>query len=92
MAAAAPAFGDQLQWAVDFLKTGGPLAIAVLSGLWAYRKDREAKCTRDEHDAAMRANYEQLVAITNSQTAALTKLQETIAVLRDLFISVRRDG
>ena len=85
-----PSTFGELQWLLDFLKAGGPLSLAILCGYWAWKKDREAKAIRDEHDTATRAAYEQLVAITNAQTAAMTKLQSTIDVLRELFIAVRR--
>lgn len=76
----------ELKDALELLRAGGPLAVAVLAGWWALRKDKEAKEARTAHEAAMQATFEQMVALTTAQTAAQVKLEGTIAVLKDLVM------
>jgi septal ring factor EnvC (AmiA/AmiB activator) len=67
------------------LKTGGPLSAAVLSGFWAYLKDREVKKAREDHEKAMQENYKQVVQLTNAQTASMVKMETTLASLREVI-------
>ena len=74
----------------EFLQRSGPLAIAVLCGYWAWKKDGEAKELREAHEKAMKATFDSLVALTSSQTTAVTKMEASVDAVKDLLLSVRR--
>jgi hypothetical protein len=85
------ALAGPLKEVVDFLRAGGPLAVAVLAGYWALKKDSEARRAREAHEAAMKANFEQMVAVATAQATAQTKLETTIGILKDLIVSLKGD-
>lgn len=49
------------------------------------------KSLRDEHEKAMKESYQQVVTLTSAQTAAIVKLESTLASLREVIyrLSIR---
>lgn len=75
---------------VDVLKAGGPLALAVLAGIWAVKKDREKNTVQEQAITAAKAAYDQMVTLVASQTAALVKMEATVAALKDVITAQDR--
>lgn len=74
---------------VTFLKSTGPLGAAVLAGWWALRKDREKNELAVAYQAQFKAMYDQVVEIVRTQTAATTKMEGTIAALKDAIVALK---
>lgn len=75
---------------VVLIKTGGPLTLAVLAGIWAIRKDREKEEVQKRAVDAAKANYDQMVALVASQTAAMVKMEATVGALKDVITAQDR--
>ena len=72
-----------LTWLADFVSRSGPMALAILTGYWAYKKDREVRELRDLHDAAMANAFKQILDLTTAQTIAVAKMEATIDAVKD---------
>jgi hypothetical protein len=70
---------------VIFLKTAGPTGLAVLAGWWGFRKDREKNEVQEKATAAAKASYDQMVTLVGAQTAAMVKMEATIAALTSVI-------
>lgn len=70
---------------VALLKAGGPLALAVLAGIWAVKKDREKEAVQAQAAVAAKSVYEQMVTLVAAQTMALVKMEATIGALKDVI-------
>lgn len=71
--------------AVNFLKAAGPTGLAVLAGWWGFRKDREKNEAQEKAAAAAKASYDQMVTLVGAQTAAMVKMESTIAALTSVI-------
>ena len=78
-----------LTWLADFLSKSGPVALAILTGYWAFKKDREAHDLRDQHEAAMAAAFKQILDLTTAQTLAVAKMESAVDAVKDLLMAAR---
>ena len=69
--------------AVEFLKAGGPLAVAVIAGYWAWRKDGEKNDIVTQFTQERKEMHQQFVALMAAQTAASVEMRGAIAALKD---------
>ncbi len=76
--------------AVAVLKVGGPYALVVFAALWAIKKDREKETVQAAAVAAAKASYDQMVTLVAAQTAALVKMEATLAALKDVITAQDR--
>jgi hypothetical protein len=75
---------------IDLLKTGGPYTLTFAAAWWGYRKDKDATEAAQAHTEQMKAMFDQVVNLTNSQTAAVGKMEAMLAALREAVNSLDR--
>lgn len=75
---------------IDLLKTGGPYTITAAAVYWGYRKDKDHNDASKEHNEQMQAMFNQVVNLTNTQTAAVSKMEGMIGALREAVNALDR--
>ena len=68
----------------DFLKATGPYGIVAILG-WGFWRVIEKK------DQEVKALHEQIVKISEAQTAAITKVESALVALREAIDELRRN-
>lgn len=90
IAAASSAAATPFQSFVDLLKAGGPLSAAVLMGWFALKKDKEAQKAVADGNAQFREIHDQMVGLVTQTTAAMVKMDATVAALAKVIESLER--